>query len=106
MLVCILTVAAAVGSPATGLAAPGPSAVEEYVLTLPGVDTTDIGEPQPFAKLSQRTSPVGVVGERNEPATALGAITGSASSLAGIIVLGALATATALALRRRRQPRP
>ena len=48
-------------------AAADPSAVEEYVLTLPGVDTSSVGQPEPLLDLSQRAGPVGVVGEQRDP---------------------------------------
>lgn len=100
MLACILVLAAAATAPAVATAAE-PSAVEEYVLTLPGVDTSNVGQSQPLADLAKRAGPVGVTGERREPETALSAIGETLPTVPGLVLIAALATGIGLAARRR-----
>lgn len=82
-------------------AAAEPAAIEEYVLTLPGVSTSGVGESEPLVDLAQRAGPVGVTGEAAEPPTTLGAISNAAVSPAGAVVLAAAAAGLFLLHRRR-----
>ena len=101
LLSCACVAGAALVLPAAALAA-APSAVEEYVLTIPGVESSDIGGPSAIEESADRIGEVGVVGEQDDSFTrmgALGAATASpAGTLAVLLVLGGLA----LALARRR----
>lgn len=84
-------------------AALGQAALEEYVLSLPNVDTSTVGEAPPLADLAQRADPVGVTGETEPGPTPLGAVAGAMVSPAGLVLaLGALGlVAAAIAGRRR-----
>lgn len=97
-----LVVAAA---PAAQTATAAPPAVEEYVLTLPGVKTSGIGQSSPADARARRAGPVGVTGERQPAPSALAGIGAAAASPGGFVLALALAAAVALALRRPRDER-
>ena len=71
------------------------------MLTLPGVDTNDVGRPEPLADLSQRAGPVGVVGEQRDAGTRLSAVGEVVPTTGGLALLAALGAGTLLAARRR-----
>ncbi|HKJ35409.1 MAG TPA: hypothetical protein VKA36_02475 [Solirubrobacterales bacterium] len=83
-----------------------PAALEEYVLTLPGVDTSNVGRAAPLEGLAQRADPTGVTGEAAPTPTPLGAVGSAVISPAGLAialgVLGLGAVAIMGAVRRRR----
>lgn len=99
----ILAAAGIVAFPAPAGAANGPAAVEEYELTLPGVETSNVGQSQPLQDLAKRAGPVGVTGERKESVSTLGATADAAPSAAGLALVAVGAAALWLALRRRRR---
>jgi hypothetical protein len=95
----VLAVVAATGPQS---AAAGPPAVEEYVLTLPGVKTSGVGETGPLDERARRVGPVGVTGERQPAQSTLAGIGAAAVSPGGLALALALAASVALALRRTR----
>jgi hypothetical protein len=94
-----------VAAPAAQTATAAPAAVEEYVLTLPGVKTSGIGQSSPADGPAGRVGPVGVTGERRPAPSVLAGIGAAAASPGGFVLALALAAAVALALRRTRDPR-
>ena len=100
---CACVLALALLAPAMAAAAQDPAAVEQYVNTLPGVDTVDLGQTDPIVARSQRAGPVGVVGENDGSVTALGAVGTAAATPAGIALIIVFAAGAAIALRRRRE---
>ncbi len=101
VFVCALTMAALGAGPLAARAA-DPAAIEEYVLTLPGVKSSGAGQPEPLVQRAQRIGPTGVTGERNEAPTMLAAIGSATASPAGIAVVLALGAGAALAAKRSR----
>lgn len=94
-----LTAAAlATGAPA---AAASPAATQEYVLSLPGIDKTNVGAAT--AEGGPTDGAGGIVGEQDEPRTTAALVGSAMLSPAGLaIVLPAFAIAClALAARRR-----
>lgn len=85
-----------------GAAAAGPAAIEEYVLTLPGVRTGGAGQPEPLVQRSGRIGPTGVSGERTEEPAMLAGIGSSLASPAGIVLMLALGAGAVLAAKRRK----
>jgi len=98
-LVLVLAVATAQSATAA------PPAVEEYVLTLPGVKTSGVGQSSPADGRGRQVGPVGVTGEQRPAPSALAGIGAAAASPGGFVLALALATAVALALRRTREQR-
>ncbi len=91
------------------LLGPGPSpalgqaALEEYVLSLPGVDTSNVGEAPPLADLAQRADPVGVTGETEPTPSPLGAAVGAMLSPAGLVIALSVLGLVAVAIAGRRR---
>jgi len=100
---CACVAALALLAPAIAAAAEDPAAVEQYVNTLPGVDTVDLGDTDPIVARSQRAGPVGVVGENDGTVTALGAVGTAAATPAGIALIVIVAAGVAIGVRRRRE---
>ena len=100
MALCACLAAFALLAPASADAA-GPSAVEEYTLTLPGVGKTGIEGPTELAEKSDQAGPIGVVGEQDDSFTRLGAISSAVVSPAGIALILLVAAGAALAVRGR-----
>ena len=100
---CACVVALALLAPAIAAAAQDPAAVEQYVYSLPGVDTTNVGDSDPIVARSQRAGPVGVVGEKDGAVTALGAVGTAAATPAGIALIVVAAGGVAIGVRRRRE---
>jgi hypothetical protein len=98
----VLVLAAA---PAAQSATAAPPAVEEYVLTLPGVRTSGIGQSSPPDERARRVGPVGVTGEQRPAPSTLAGIGAAAASPGGLVMALAVALAVALALRRTRDQR-
>lgn len=97
---CACLAALALFAPASANAA-GPAALEEYVLTLPGVDTKDVQGTSPLVEKTERAGPIGVVGEQDDDFTRLSAISAAVVTPAGIGIVLLLAGGAALAARRR-----
>ena len=77
------------------------AAIEEYVLTLPGVDRAGPATTAPIVVRSQRAGPVGVVGEDEAPISQLGAISSAISAPAGIGIAVVLVLGAGFLVRRR-----
>ncbi len=99
LCLCLAAGAALLLPAAAGAAS---SAQEEYVLTLPGVDTNNATGASALEQRAERAGPSGVVGEQDGTVTALGAVGTAFGTPAGIAVAVVLAVAVALALSRRR----
>jgi hypothetical protein len=80
-----------------------PSAIEEYVLTLPGVEQSDVQGPSAIEESADRIGEVGVVGEQNDGFTRMGALGAATASPAGVLMLLLAGGGIALALLRRRE---
>jgi hypothetical protein len=91
----------ALAATAPGAGAAEPAAVEEYVLTLPGVRTVGVSDPE-AGEEAEPIAAVGVTGERRDSGSALGAVGSAAATPAGVAVLVALLAALALSTGRRR----
>jgi hypothetical protein len=103
MLVCAI-VATMLGPIAPGATA-GPAATEEYVLELPGVDSTQIGPPEPIVDRARRAGPIGVVGEQEPAGSRLAALGSIATTAGGLTLLLVLAGGAALVTSRGRSGR-
>lgn len=84
--------------------APAPSAAgpaeEEYVLELPGVDTTSVGGD--LSRVRDRGElPGGIVGEGSGAVTPLNAVTEALTSAAGLAVLAGCALGAGIMIGRR-----
>jgi hypothetical protein len=99
---CGCVVALVLLAPAGAAVAAEPAAIEQYVNTLPGVDTTNVGESEPIVARSQRAGPVGVIGERDGSVTALGAIGSATATPGGVVLVAALAAGIGVGFSRRR----
>lgn len=101
VLACALAAVLMTIGPLAAQAA-GPAALEEYVLTLPGVKGSGAGQPEPLVQRSQRIGPTGVSGERKQAPTMLSGLGSSLASPAGIVIVLALGAGMLLAARRRK----
>lgn len=97
---CACLAALALFAPASAGAA-GPSAVEEYTLTLPGVGKAGEAAPAPVVDKVDRVGSIGVVGEQDDSFTPLAAVSSAIVSPAGIAVIVLAAGGIALAAPRR-----
>ncbi len=102
ILVGALVILGLAASPAAAGAA-DPPAIEEYVLTLPGVGTVGVADQTGAG--GELGAPVGVTGERRNPGSSLGAIGSAAVSPGGLAVVLALLVAVGLSIGWRRIPR-
>jgi hypothetical protein len=80
-----------------------PAAVEEYVLSLPGVEQSNVQPPTALEESAEAIGRVGVVGEQNDNFTRIGALSAAAASPGGALALVFLAGGIVLALLRRRE---
>jgi hypothetical protein len=101
LLVCAC-VAGLVALTVAPAAAARPAALEEYVLTLPGVEQSNVEPPSAIEESAERIGDVGVVGEQNDDFTRIGALRAATASPGGALALAFVAGGTVLALRRRR----
>lgn len=99
LVVCVAGCGLALGPAAVAVAAPAAS--EEYILSLPGVDKTTVGNTTVDAGPSS-TGGEGVVGEQNEPDTPAGVLGSSLLSVTGMAILAPALALTAFGLLRRR----
>lgn len=87
-----------------GTAHAEPAAVEEYRLTLPGVDTSPVRAPSPLEESSEGVGKVGVVGEQSDDFSRTAALGAAATSPAGFALLAIVIGGVGLAFLRRRGP--
>lgn len=99
-VLCACLAAAALYMPASAGAA-GPSAVEEYTLTLSGVGQVGEPAPSPLVDKVDRAGSIGVVGEQDDSFTPLAAVSSAVVTPAGIAVVVLAAGGIALAAPRR-----
>lgn len=92
-LVTALALALLVPASAAGETA----AIEEYTLVLPGVGEVEIEAPSRLAERTERSGPIGVVGEQDDSFTPLAAVGGTIATPAGVVIVLALAAGIALA---------
>ncbi len=98
VLLGVLLAAALAAAPGPAAGA-GPAAVEEYVLTLPGVDRVGSRGPNPITLRGRDAGPVGVVGEQEPPQPLLGSIASAVASPVGLALVASLAAGIWLATR-------
>lgn len=73
------------------------------MLTLPGVERSDIQGPTAIEESADRIGAVGVVGEQSDDFTRMGAVGAAAASPGGAVAILLVAGGTALALLRSRK---
>jgi hypothetical protein len=79
------------------------AAIDEYVLTLPGVEQSNVQGPSAIEESADRIGEVGVVGEQSDNFSRMGALSAAAVSPGGAAALVLIAGGIVLALMRRRE---
>jgi hypothetical protein len=102
MLLCACGATLALLAPATA-AAQDQAALEEYTLTLEGVEQTDVVGPSLIEESADSIGEVGVVGEQQDDFSRIAALGAATASPAGLMVALFMLGGVALALSRRRE---
>jgi hypothetical protein len=104
MLLCACAAAVALLVPAVA-SAQDQAAVEEYRLTLKGVEESDVVGPSLIEESADNIGDVGVVGEQQDDFSRISALGAATASPAGLIVVLCVFGGVALALMRQREHR-
>jgi hypothetical protein len=102
MLLCACVAAVALLAPAAA-AAQDQAAIEEYRLTLDGVEETDVTGPSLIEESADEIGEVGVVGEQQDDFSRITALGAATASPAGLLVALFVFGGVVLALTRRRE---